>query len=148
MTGAVRVVADDNEKRHFTKADMERQLRLAEVNHCLSFEQVSDELIEDYNISDGTFDTVAECRYTVPSFTSIGRLYQGLVLSTMKNDDAAQAILDVLSSFNRTAFQQRVLLLLDNALEYSPEGGEISLTAHPVEKLRLLSPIQWTQRSI
>lgn len=73
----------------FTKADMERQLRLAEVNHCLSFEQVSDELIEDYNISDGTFDTVVECRYTVPSFTSIGRLYQGVVLSTMKNDDAA-----------------------------------------------------------
>ena len=33
--------------RHFTKADIERQLRLAEVNHCLSFEQVSDELIED-----------------------------------------------------------------------------------------------------
>ena len=99
MTGAVRVVVDDNEKRHFTKADMERQLRLAEVNHCLSFEQVSDELIEDYNISDGTFDTVAECRYTVPSFTSIGRLYQGLVLSAMKNDDAAQAILDVFSSF-------------------------------------------------
>lgn len=85
--------------RHFTKADMERQLRLAEVNHCLSFEQVSDELIEDYNISDGTFDTVVECRYTVPSFTSIGRLYQGVVLSTMKNDDAAQAILDVFSFF-------------------------------------------------
>ena len=98
MTGVVRVVADDNEKRHFTKADMERQLRLAEVNHCLSFEQVSDELIEDYNISDGTFDTVVECRYTVPSFTSIGRLYQGVVLSTMKNDDAAQAILDVFLS--------------------------------------------------
>ena len=85
--------------QHFTKADMERQLRLAEVNHCLSFEQVSDELLEDYNISDGTFDTVVECRYTVPSFTSIGRLYQGVVLSTMKNDDAAQAILDVFSSF-------------------------------------------------
>lgn len=73
--------------------------RLAEVNHCLSFEQVSDELIEDYNISDGIFDTVAEYRYTVPSFTSIGRLYQGLVLSTMENDDAAQAILDVFSFF-------------------------------------------------
>lgn len=81
--------------RHFTKADIERQLRLAEVNHCLSFEQVSDELIEDLNIPDGDFDTVAECRYTVPSATSIGMLYQGLVLSTMKDEDAAQAILDV-----------------------------------------------------
>ena len=38
-------------------------------------------------------------RYTVPSATSIGMLYQGLVLSTMKDDDAAQAILDVFSSF-------------------------------------------------
>lgn len=46
--------------RHFTKAGIERQLRLAEVNHCLSFEQVSDELIEDLNIPDGDFDTAAE----------------------------------------------------------------------------------------
>ncbi len=84
---------------HFTKADIERQLRLAEVNHCLSFEQVSDELIDDLNIPDGEFDTAAECRYTVPSATSIGMLYQGLVLSTMKDEDAAQAILDVFSSF-------------------------------------------------
>ena len=85
--------------RHFSKADVERQLRLAEVNHCLSFEQVADELIQDYGISDGDFDTVKECRYDVPSFLSIGMLYQELVLSTMKNEDAAQGIIDVFSSF-------------------------------------------------
>ena len=88
-----------DEIHHYTKDNIERQLRLAEVNHCLSFEQVSDELIEYLNIPDGDFDTAAECRYTVPSATSIGMLYQGLVLSTMKDDDAAQAILDVFSSF-------------------------------------------------
>ncbi len=85
--------------RHFSKADVERQLRLAEVNHCLSFEQVADELIEDYGISDGDFDTVKECRYDVPSFLSIGMLYQELVLSTMKTEDAAQGIIDIFSSF-------------------------------------------------
>lgn len=85
--------------QHFSKADVERQLRLAEVNHCLSFEQVADELIEDYGISDGDFDTVKECRYEVPSFLSIGMLYQELVLSTMKNEDAAQGIIDIFSSF-------------------------------------------------
>ena len=85
--------------RHFSKADVERQLRLAEVNHCLSFEQVADELIEDYGISDGDFDTVKECRYDVPSFLSIGMLYQELVLSTMKNEYAAQGIIDIFSSF-------------------------------------------------
>ena len=85
--------------RHLSKSEIERQLRLAEVNHCLSLDQVSDEWIEDFHIPDGDFDTVTECRYTVPSATSIGRLYQGLVLSTMKNEDAAQSILDVFSSF-------------------------------------------------
>ena len=76
--------------RYFTKADIERQLRLAEVNHCLSFEQVSDELIEDLNIPDGDFDTAAECRYTVPSATSIGMLYQGLDLCSESHYDSAQ----------------------------------------------------------
>ena len=85
--------------RHFTKPTSNGSSGWQKVNHCLSFEQVSDELIEDLNIPEGDFDTAAECRYTVPSATSIGMLYQGLVLSTMKDDDAAQAILDVFSSF-------------------------------------------------
>lgn len=85
--------------RHFTKKDLERQLRLAEVNHCLSFEQVSDELIEDYKIQDGMFDAVNECRYEVPSVTSIGMLYQELVLAIMPEEDAAQGIIDIFSSF-------------------------------------------------
>ena len=85
--------------RYFSKKDIQRQLRLAEVNHCLSFEQVSDELIEDYGIKNGDFDTVKECKYEVSSVTSIGMLYQELVLSTMKKEDASQGIIDVFSSF-------------------------------------------------
>lgn len=84
---------------YFDKDDLSRQLRLAEVNHSLSFEQVSDELIEEYNISNGNFDTVAECKYTVPSITSIGRVYQMLVLAVYKDDNVEQAMIDVFSSF-------------------------------------------------
>ena len=86
-------------KSYFDKDDLSRQLRLAEVNHSLSFEQVSDELIEEYNISNGNFDTVAECKYTVPSITSIGRVYQMLVLAVCKDDNVEQAMIDVFSSF-------------------------------------------------
>ena len=111
--------------RHFTKADIERQLRLAEVNHCLSFEQVSDELIEDLNIPDGDFDTAAECRYTVPSATSIGMLYQGLVLSTMKDEDAAQAILDVFSSF------------ITDATCFLPSSNERSTASNTIRTSRI-----------
>ena len=84
---------------YFDKDDLSRQLRLAEVNHSLSFEQVSDELIEEYNISNVNFDTVAECKYTVPSITSIGRVYQMLVLAVCKDDNVEQAMIDVFSSF-------------------------------------------------
>jgi len=82
-----------------TKKSIEHQLKVAEVNHCLSFEQVSDEWIEQYGIENGVFDTIDDCKYTVPSVTSIGRVYQQLVLATMKEDEEAQAIIDVFSSF-------------------------------------------------
>ncbi len=83
----------------FEKKDIERQLRIAGVNHCLSFEQVSDEWIESYHIPQGNYDSVAECRYTVPDAVQIGGLYCDLVLMTMKDEDAAQGILDIFSSF-------------------------------------------------
>lgn len=85
--------------RYFSIADIERQLRIASVNHCLSFEQVSDEIIDGFGIKEGQFDTVKECRYEVPSVTSIGMLYQNLVLSTIKDGNAAKGIIDVFSSF-------------------------------------------------
>ena len=78
---------------------IERQLKAASVNHALSFEQVSDEWIEDYQIPEGSFDSVSSCRYKIPAETAIGRVYQDLVLRTMKEGDAAQGILDVFSSF-------------------------------------------------
>lgn len=57
------------------KTGIEKQLYEAEVNHCLSFEQVSDELITHYEIADGDFYTITDCKYTVPSFMDIGKLY-------------------------------------------------------------------------
>ena len=83
---------------YFSKPMITRQLRLADVNHCLSFEQVSDELIEELTIKTGNFDSVAECKYTVPTESSIGRVYQRLILSAF-SDDLEQTIIDVFSSF-------------------------------------------------
>ena len=82
-----------------TRENIEHQLRVAEVNHCLSFEQVSDEWIEQYRIPRGTFDTISNCKYQVPSVTAIGRVYQQLVIGTSEKNEEAQAIIDVFSSF-------------------------------------------------
>lgn len=82
-----------------TKKGVEHQLKVADVNHCLSFEQVADEWIEQYGITEGEFDTVTNCKYHVPSVTAIGRVYQRLVLTVAKENEEAQAIIDVFSSF-------------------------------------------------
>lgn len=57
------------------KEGIKKLLYDAEVNHCLSFEQVSDEVIEQYKIPCGNFDTISECKYTIPSYMDIGKLY-------------------------------------------------------------------------
>ena len=55
------------------------QLKAAGINHCLSFEQVADEWIEDYGIPNGNYDNISKCRYEVPTVTAIGRVYQTLI---------------------------------------------------------------------
>ena len=54
------------------------QLKAAGINHCLSFEQVADEWIEDYGIPNGNYDNISKCKYEVPTVTAIGRVYQTL----------------------------------------------------------------------
>ncbi len=81
-----------------TDDNLKHQLKTAEVNHCLSFEQVCDEWIEDYKIKDGTFNNVAACKYTVPSVTAIGRVYQRLIFDVMK-EDLISTIRKVYNSF-------------------------------------------------
>lgn len=85
--------------KKLSKKNIEHQLRAAEVNHCLSYEQVSDEWIEQYEITTGDFNSINECKYEIPSFIDIGRVYQQLILATLKANDEAQAIIDVFSSF-------------------------------------------------
>ncbi|WP_129595939.1 hypothetical protein [Anaerophilus nitritogenes] len=75
------------------KEELTRQLDIAEVNHCLSFDQVSDEIIEYFNISEGDFDTVGVCKYNVPSVQAIGKVYQRLIISIISEQ---YNLLDVL----------------------------------------------------
>ena len=68
-----------------TDEDLVHQLRTAGVNHCLSFEQVCDEWIEDYGIENGQFDNVSSCKYKVPTVMDIGRVYQTLIMDVEKS---------------------------------------------------------------
>lgn len=76
-----------------------KQLSDAEVNHCLSFEQVSDELIERYQIKQGTFDTITKCKYSIPSETAIGSLYSIMIEDCAKPGTEVQELIKIFSSF-------------------------------------------------
>ncbi len=78
---------------------IEKQLHDAGVNHCLSFEQVSEELIEQYHISEGDFDTITDCQYKIPSFTSIGRLYSRMILTCSEEGGEIKELLKIFNSF-------------------------------------------------
>ena len=97
------VISDDD--RHFMVDGgggntILHQLKAAGVNHCLSFEQVCDEWIEEYGIEEGTFDNISTCKYNVPTVLSIGRVYQTLILNVMElYEDVIEAIKKVYSSF-------------------------------------------------
>lgn len=88
-------------------------LDAAPENHCLPMEQVADELIEDYEIQNGSFDSVGECKYAVPSETRIGKIYARLVLNISDSEDEyaeklfevfTSSLSDAVSDFNSSLF--------------------------------------------
>ena len=78
---------------------IEKQLYDAEVNHCLSFEQVSDEIIEQYNIQQGDFDTITDCKYTVPGYMDIGKLYSIMIEDCAKPGEETKELIKIFCSF-------------------------------------------------
>ena len=92
--------------------ELAHQLKAAGVNHCLSFEQVCDEWIEEYGIEEGTFDNISTCKYNVPTVLSIGRVYQTFELkfeiSSLINELYTFFIASITSSYNSITFNINV----------------------------------------
>lgn len=108
------------------REEIRRQLRLAEVNHCLSFEQVSDELIEEFAIPTGDFDTVAACRYDVPDAQAIGKDYLNLIEDIACEEEPIEEtienvftsfISDEISNFNSSVYYSNPSYLKMSYLE-------------------------------
>ena len=79
--------------------ELMHQLRVANVNHCLSFEQVCDEVVEVYKIKEGKFDTISECQYDVPSFLDIGKLYSIMIEDCAKEGEEVHELIKIFTSF-------------------------------------------------
>ena len=92
--GDIVAAMDDDCLRH--------HLEYADLNHCLPFERVSDELIADCGIKNGDYDTITNCKYSIPTATSIGRVYSTLIESEIRRSDAPiTTVADILTPFRK-----------------------------------------------
>lgn len=82
------------------KENITKIYNLAEVYHSENIEKVSDEFIEKCKIEEGSYDIVAECKYRVPTFWELGRIYQRLIIMVNNNENQyIETLLEVLSSW-------------------------------------------------
>ncbi len=108
------------------KKGIEKQLYDAEVNHCLSFNQVADEVIEQYKIQTGNFDTVTDCKYTVPDFMDIGKLYSIMIEDCAVPGQEVDELIKIFTSFisdKISNFQTDIYYQNPSYLECSYKAG-------------------------
>ena len=92
-----RNISINNVIKRLSKADIEKELNDAEINHCYTFDEIAYEFCDKYNIPQTHLcDVVSN-----PSFLSIGYVYKNLVedVTYKKNEDVVDSIIDVFSSF-------------------------------------------------
>lgn len=86
---------------------LQHQLRVASVNHCLSFEQVCDEWIEEYAIPEGDYDNIASHGNDIPTETTIGKVYQTQILDILESrEEIIETIRKVYNLFDETCYFQ------------------------------------------
>ena len=67
------------------KENIEKIYELADVYHCENIEKVANEFIEKANIKLGTYDNISECKYDVPTYWDIGKVYKRLIIMVNKD---------------------------------------------------------------
>ena len=100
----------------------------AEVDHCLSFEQVSDEVVDYYKIKQGDFDTISAWKYSIPSFLDIGKLYSIMIEDCAKPGDEVSELMKIFSSFisdEISNFNTDLYYQNPNYLEWSYREGKL-----------------------
>ena len=82
------------------KENIKKMYKLAEVYHCENIEKVSDEFIGKANIEMGTYDIVSDCKYKVPTYWNIGKVYKRLIIMVNNNEDQyIDTLIEILSSW-------------------------------------------------
>ena len=74
---------------------------LADIYHSDNIDRVSDDFIRKAEIKMGNFDNVSACKYAIPSYWDIGKVYKRLIRAVAECEkiDVIEALLKVYNSF-------------------------------------------------
>ena len=82
------------------KENIEKIYNLAELYHCENIEKVSDEFIEKADIKTGTYDNISNCKYNVPTYWDVGKVYKRLIIMVnCEEEKYIDTLMEVLSSW-------------------------------------------------
>ena len=82
------------------KENINKIYKLAEVYHCENIDKVSDEFIEKTNIEIGEYDIISKCKYDVPTYWDIGKVYKRLIIMVNnRENEYIDTLIKVLSSW-------------------------------------------------
>lgn len=79
---------------------IEKIYKLAEVYHSEDIEQASDEFIKEAKIENGDYDNIINCKYRIPTYWEIGKVYKRLIIMVDNNpNNYVKTLMQVLSSW-------------------------------------------------
>lgn len=83
------------------KQRIEKIYELADVYHCDTMERVGADFIGEAQIKMGAFDNVRDCRYAIPSYWDIGKVYKRLIKQVAQEEgkQVVDALMEVYNSF-------------------------------------------------
>ena len=82
------------------KEKIKKIYELAEVYHSENIDKVSDEFIEKASIDIGTYNHISDCKYIIPSYWDIGKVYKRLIIMVDDNKEKyVSTLMEILSSW-------------------------------------------------
>ncbi|MCI8428680.1 MAG: hypothetical protein HFI16_00275 [Lachnospiraceae bacterium] len=79
--------------------DISRIYKYADVFHCEPIEKVADDFIQKDSISDGDYDNLSQCKYTVPDYWDIGEVFSRLIEDCYEEENIITGIKEVYASW-------------------------------------------------
>lgn len=79
--------------------DLWRIYEYADVFHCEPIEKVADDFIQKNGITDGKYDNLAKCKYTIPDYWEIGEVFARLIEDCYEDENCMEGLKEVYASW-------------------------------------------------